>query len=604
MAKKHRSFSEAESLEDLLGTKVERSTAWMLVGPFLLIVFSVPLLQIAGSWPGSGKRNAEPARTAPRGGVREAGDAAITGLGSRLLASIPSAATIRSWDSRLENGSGLRTYVQRRTQSFLTGVLGVGNSKVFVGEKGWLYYQPGLDFVAGPAITDPDALRRRRKKMVDKSLEAEPSPDPGPALLQLRSDLAARGIELVLFPVPDKVSMEPGKLGGRFEGAAPGFRPSNRGYASFVEGLRREGVEVFALDPASVGEPGQRYLRADTHWTPPLMERAAADLATLLRRKVPLPAAAVPSPWRVSDEARSNGGDLLGMLRLPEDQTVFSPQSVVAHRVTTATDGSPWTASIGSEVVLLGDSFTNIYSDSSLGWGSSAGFAEHLSLALGLPLDVVAINGGGADAARAEIAGPGGLERLERARVVVYEFADRDLTTENWKVIPLPPAPVRTPRVEGSGRPVAAAPGEPERPAGPAAPAGPEAGTRPAATPTPSVRPTSVPAEPIVLRARVMEISPVPAPYSAPYADCLSTVRLEVLGVESGRWNDRYAIAVFLAMKGNEWLAPASFTPDTLLRVRLVPFREAGAEIRAIRRVDDLDDLERIPYYAVEWEIE
>ncbi|HYN42922.1 MAG TPA: hypothetical protein VE129_14170 [Thermoanaerobaculia bacterium] len=599
MAKRHSSFSEEESLEDLLGTKVERSTAWMLVGPFLLLVFSVPLLQIAGFWPGSGKRNVEPPR--PVQGRSRSG---AIGLGSRLLSAIPSAGTIRSWDSRLENGSELRGVVQRSTQSFLTGVLGVGNSKVFVGESGWLYYQPGLDFVAGPAITDPDALRRRKKKMVDKSLEAEPSPDPGPALLRLRSDLAARGIQLVLFPVPDKVSMEPAHLGRRFAGSAPGFRPTNRGADGFLAGLRRQGIEVFALDPATVPEPGQRYLRADTHWTPPLMERAAADLATLLRGKVSLPAAVSPSPWKVERELRSNGGDLLGMLRLPGDQKVFAPQDVVAHRVTTAADGSPWRASVGSEVVLLGDSFTNIYSDSSLGWGSSAGFAEHLSLALGLPIDVVAINGGGADAARAEIAGAGGLERLERARVVVYEFADRDLTTENWKVLPLPPAPPKKLPVAQSGPPVAVPPSEPSRPAVPAIPVSSEAGPRPTAIPTASVRPTSVPAEPIVLRARVLEISPVPAPYSAPYADCLSTVRLEVLGVESGRWSDRYAIVVFLAMKENEWLPPASFTPETLLKVRLVPFREAGPEIRSIRRVDDLDDLERIPYYAVKWEIE
>jgi alginate O-acetyltransferase complex protein AlgJ len=575
MAKRHASFSESESLEDLLGTRVERSSAWILVGPFLLVLLSVPLLQLGGFGPGSRRPDAEPPATAqgPEGGsagsVRGRSRGGAIGLGSRILGAIPSAETLRSWESRLENGSGLRGFVQRGTQSFLTGVLGVGNSKVFVGESGWLYYQPGLDFVTGPAISDPDALRRRRKKMVDKSLEAEPSPDPGPALLRLRSDLASRGIELVLFPVPDKVSMEPGKLGRRFEGLPPGSRPSNRGYGGFIEGLRREGVDVFALDPASVGEPGHRYLRADTHWTPPLMERAARDLAALLRRKVPLSAAAVPSPWRVSDESRSNGGDLLGMLRLPEDQRVLAPQTVIAHRVASVAEGTPWTASIGSEVVLLGDSFTNIYSDSSLGWGSSAGFAEHLSLALGLPIDVVAINGGGAAGARAEIAGPGGLERLERARIVVYEFADRDLTTENWKILPLPPAQVRKASVAEGGPPGAVPPGEP-----------------------------------IVLRARVLEVSPVPAPYSAPYEDCLSTTRLEVLGVESGRWSDRYAIAVFLAMKGNEWLAPASFKPDTLLRVRLVPFREAGPEVRAIRRVDDLDDLERIPYYVTSWEKE
>ncbi len=573
MAKRHASFSESESLEDLLGTRVERSSAWILVGPFLLILFSVPLLQIGGFGPGSGRPDAGPAKAAlrelagaaqPVHGQSRAGAVA---LGSRILGAIPSAETLRSWESRLESGSGLRGFVQGRTQSFLTGVLGVGNSKVFVGEKGWLYYQPGLDFVAGPAISDPDALRRRKKKMVDRSLEAEPSPDPGPALLRLRSDLAERGIELVLFPVPDKVSMEPVHLGRRFERSAPGFRPSNRGYDRFVEGLRREGVEVFAFDPATAFEPGHRYLRADTHWTPGLMERAARDLATLLRKRVSLPAAVVPSPWGVRDEVRSSGGDLLGMLRLPVGQTVFAPQAVVAHRVTNLENGSPWTASAGSEVVLLGDSFTNVYSDDSLGWGTGAGFAEHLSLALGLPIDVVAINGGGADGARAEIAGPGGLERLERARVVVYEFADRDLTTENWKVIPIPPAPARNAAVAESGPPSAAPPGEP-----------------------------------IVLRVRVLEVSPVPAPYSAPYEDCLSTTRLEVLAVESGRWSDRFAIAVFFAMKGNEWLAPASFEPDTLLRVRLVPFREAGPEVRAIRRVDDLDDLERIPYYVTSWE--
>lgn len=567
MVKRHASFSEDESLADLLGTKVGRPSAWILAGPFLLILFSVPLLQLGLPGRGSGRPEAEPARPVPE----ESRPAAI-GLGSRVLASIPSATTLRSWESRLENGSGLRGFVQRHTQSLLTGVLGVGNSKVFVGEKGWLFYQPGLDFVTGPAITDPDALRRRRKKMVDRSLEAEPSPDPGPALLRLGSDLAARGIDLVLFPVPDKVSMEPGRLGRRFEGAAPGFHPTNRGSGEFFEGLRRQGAEVFGLDPASVPAPGHRYLRADTHWTPPLMERAAADLAALIRKKVPLPAAAVPSPWRVTDEVRSNGGDLLGMLRLPEDQKVFAPQAVVVHRVSAVENGDPWTPTPGAQVVLLGDSFTNVYSDASLGWGSSAGFAEHLSLALGLPIDVVAINGGGADGARAEIASPGGLERLERARVVVYEFADRDLTTQNWKVLPLPPASAKKPPAPES-RPAAAAG---------AVPAG----------------------EPIVLRVRVLQVSPVPAPFSAPYEDCLSTQRLEVLGVVSGPWSDRFAIAVFLAMKGNEWLAPATFKPGTPLRVHLVPFREAGPDVRSIRRVDDLDDLERIPYYVTAWEKE
>jgi hypothetical protein len=56
-------------------------------------------------------------------------------------------------------------------------------------------------------------------------------------------------------------------------------------------------------------------------------------------------------------------------------------------------------------------------------------------------------------------------------------------------------------------------------------------------------------------------------------------------------------------MKDNEWLPPARFEPGTLVKVRLVPFKAAPSTIRSIRRVDDLDDFERIPHYVLEWEI-
>ncbi|HRY42935.1 MAG TPA: hypothetical protein P5164_03210, partial [Thermoanaerobaculia bacterium] len=77
----------------------------------------------------------------------------------------------------------------------------------------------------------------------------------------------------------------------------------------------------------------------------------------------------------------------------------------------------------------------------------------------------------------------------------------------------------------------------------------------------------------------------------------------EVLRVESGTFSDTHAIAVFLAMKDNEWLTPARFEPGTLVKVRLVPFKAAPSAVRSIRRVDDLDDFERIPYYVLDWEI-
>ena len=93
------------------------------------------------------------------------------------------------------------------------------------------------------------------------------------------------------------------------------------------------------------------------------------------------------------------------------DQRLFAAQEVDISRVVVQTDTS-WTPRGDSDVLLLGDSFTNIYSDAAMGWGESAGFAEHLSLALGRPLDVLAENGGGAAALRLSLARAENRKRL------------------------------------------------------------------------------------------------------------------------------------------------------------------------------------------------
>ena len=85
-------------------------------------------------------------------------------------------------------------------------------------------------------------------------------------------------------------------------------------------------------------------------------------------------------------------------------------------------------------MLLLGDSFTNIYSLASMGWCDSAGLADQLSYSLGRPLDRIVQNDDGAFATRALLqrAGP---ERLAGKRVVVWQFAARELVSGDWKVI-------------------------------------------------------------------------------------------------------------------------------------------------------------------------
>ena len=83
---------------------------------------------------------------------------------------------------------------------------------------------------------------------------------------------------------------------------------------------------------------------------------------------------------------------------------------------------------------MLGDSFANIYSLASMGWGDSAGLVEHLSYALGRPVDRILQNDDGAFATR-DILRRDGPARLAGKRVVIWQFAARELAFGDWRVI-------------------------------------------------------------------------------------------------------------------------------------------------------------------------
>ncbi|MEO6603920.1 MAG: hypothetical protein ABIQ16_28815 [Polyangiaceae bacterium] len=90
-----------------------------------------------------------------------------------------------------------------------------------------------------------------------------------------------------------------------------------------------------------------------------------------------------------------------------------------------------------AEVLLLGDSFSNIFSLEGMGWGSAAGLGPQLALALQRPVDVIAQNDAGAFATRRTLARElaGDADRLQGKRVVIWEFASRELSAGDWKQI-------------------------------------------------------------------------------------------------------------------------------------------------------------------------
>ncbi|HET9933185.1 MAG TPA: hypothetical protein VFQ35_20920, partial [Polyangiaceae bacterium] len=295
--------------------------------------------------------------------------------------------------------------------------------------------KPGITFLASPGFLEHSVIAQRERAAHDAGdvLNA----DPRPAILEFASALARRGIALVLFPVPDKAMLQPRELHGRTERDRPARTARSRDWGRLLADLRQKGVLVFDPTPEQIG-PGEapRFLVQDTHWTPAFMQTVAAELATYVERHVQLsmPAPGVAytrKPMRVS-----RVGDIVDMLKLPEGQTKFLPQTIVIPQVFDAA-GEPFQPNAEAEVLLLGDSFSNIFSEEFMGWGSAAGLPAQLATELRRPLDVIAQNDSGAFATRValQLELERGNARLAGKKVVIWEFASRELAVGNWKHI-------------------------------------------------------------------------------------------------------------------------------------------------------------------------
>jgi hypothetical protein len=98
-----------------------------------------------------------------------------------------------------------------------------------------------------------------------------------------------------------------------------------------------------------------------------------------------------------------------------------------------------WQLAQNSEILLLGDSFTNIYRLEGSGWGRAVRFAEQLSEQLPAPVDLLAKNDNGTYVTRQMLTAElgRGHDRLAGKRVVIWELAERELAFGCWKLLPV-----------------------------------------------------------------------------------------------------------------------------------------------------------------------
>lgn len=467
---------------------------------------------------------------------------------------------LREFEGSLEDSSELAGSVRPRTLDALLRHGGAGSEEAYVGKDGWLFYRP-----------DVDALVMR------------PSGEGGAAraVASLGAELASRGIRLVVVPVPGKAAIHPEKLSASRGSFSRPIQPAvAERLAEDVKAFWDEEAAKRKLDARlapTVFDPsglmwemkettgGTQFLRTDSHWTPQAMETVASALARVVGQPSPADHAALAANEPVEIESV---GDTALMLDLPGDSAFLAKEKVAISRVLLR-EGGPWQPDRSSPVLLLGDSYTNIFSKADLGWGDSAGLAEHLSRYLGFSVDHLSRNDAGARSAREMLVTearkyPGWLEGK---KVIVWELAMREVVNGDWGDVRLEPDERASEAVVSQGFL------------------------------------TVPPGQPVEVAATISSIGPIPRPGESPYADYLTAFHLTGLkDLRTGAPVAGNALAYAYTMKDRRLLPSASLAPGQTVRARLCNYAENARTLDSLNRgeLDDVDTMMENPNFA-EW---
>jgi len=448
----------------------------------------------------------------------------------------------KQYETDIEDTSLLRAVLLTPAQEFLTKCFRAGNEKVIVGKDGWLFYSGDFDYLANPGFMQAGRMHKRDL--------AGAHPDAVAAIKKFADDLKARDIRLILIPAPGKPLVYGDKLG------AGENRKGNKSFDEFRRQVESFGVTVldFTDDFIAMRKDGvDSYLKTDTHWTPAAMQFAAKKTAAAIGD-------AEPGSEVGTKAAITGRGDIANMLKLPDVDDIFPKQTVeVVHY-----DGG---RDRNSDVLLLGDSFTNIYSVDAMGWGTRAGFAETLAHELGRPIDVIAQNDAGAHATRDALATEflRGHDRLRGKKVVVWEFAVRELAVGDWTDSPLELKERKRSVSEQTEKRTGAVdlsqePGNDQ-----------ESGFL-------TIE------EPRTVTASVLGRSEVPQPHSEPYKDHVMSLHLGDIN------GSAEAIVYIVSMRDNVWTDAARLRIGDTVRIELKPWADFEAEYGSWNRSEFTDD--------------
>ena len=300
------------------------------------------------------------------------------------------------------------------------------------GVDDWLFPASELRLVSGDGLRETDPG--------DAAAETAGT-GPVATILDLRRQLEALGVELLLAPVPPKSVIFPEKVSGAVAVPIPVPR-LDPALERLYDGLRAGGVDVLDLTDHFIRErfhaEGPLYCRTDTHWSGSGCTTAAAAIAADVRTR----------PWHAELETEAFGaswystgisGDLAGPGGVDAAREELRLRGVIRaagrDRAAVATDPD-------SPVLLLGDSHALVFHAGGDLHAAGAGLPDQLAFELGLPVDLAATPDPSPMAALDAL-----VERVRadpgywgRKRLVVWCFAARAFgARDDWRAVAIAP---------------------------------------------------------------------------------------------------------------------------------------------------------------------
>lgn len=324
---------------------------------------------------------------------------------------------LENFENNLEDNSVYREAIIPITQAGLFKIFTTGNENAWIGDE-YLYYKDANSYLTQPGFLEKEQLEKRQK-------EASIQPNPINAIIDFKNQLAKRGIKLIIVPAPPKAS---------FVLRNGNDVLNNESYNKFVIKLKKEGVIVCdlfkLLENRNFENSG--FLKYDTHWSPETIKVVSEEVSKLLDS---LSIQKGKTDYLTKKIEIQNYGDIVDMLNLNNNSHFFKPQTIEIEQV--LENNFLFKPSKQSDILFLGDSYSNIYSMETMNWGASAGLSEHISKKMHRPIDRIIMNDAGAYATRQELSNDmkRGRDRLYNKKVVIWEFAARELSVGEWKIL-------------------------------------------------------------------------------------------------------------------------------------------------------------------------